>query len=390
MTDRLAGGEGFGLYIHWPFCLSKCPYCDFNSHVAEEAVDDDRWRRALLAELDHAAAEAGPAPRVLTSIFFGGGTPSLMAPETTAALIARARALFPGPAPEITLEANPGAVDRGRFEAFRQAGVNRVSLGVQSLREESLRFLERRHDRKEAICALETAASLFDRLSFDLIYARPGQTPADWAAELREALPFAKGHLSLYQLTIERGTRFFADAGQGKFVLPDDDDAVALYDLTQETLAAAGLPAYEVSNHAAPGEECAHNLTYWRGGDYLAVGPGAHGRVTVDGATQAVQRHRAPRIWLKLIESQGHGTRDTTVLRPDERLEEIILIGLRLGAGIPAERVRRLTGRCLDDAVNASALTMLREHGLIAPDPPLRVTPRGMLCLNAVLGALLT
>lgn len=387
-TDPLDGEEGFGIYIHWPFCLSKCPYCDFNSHVSDR-VDHDRWRRALRAELVHAATEAGPGRR-LTSIFFGGGTPSLMEPETVAALVADARALYPGPAPEVTLEANPGAVDRAKFEAFRDAGVNRVSLGVQSMNEESLRFLERRHDAPEALRALDAAAQTFNRLSFDLIYARPGQSPAAWAEELRAALPFAKGHLSLYQLTIEKGTRFFTDFGQGKFTLPEEDDAVALYDTTQEVLSAAGLPAYEVSNHAAPGQECAHNLTYWRGGDYLAIGPGAHGRVTVDGVTQAYRRHRAPEIWLKLIESQGHATREKTPLTPHERLEELILMGLRLYAGVPEDRITRLTGLPLAEALNADALAMLREEGLVAADAPLRVTPRGMLCLNAVIGALLT
>lgn len=388
MTDPLNGTEGFGLYIHWPYCLSKCPYCDFNSHVAE-TIDHARWRRALLAELDHAAAEAGPGRR-LTSIFFGGGTPSLMEPETVAALIERARALFPGPAPEVTLEANPGAVDRDRFQAFRQAGVTRASLGVQSLREDSLRFLERRHDHAEALRALEAAAETFDRLSFDLIYARPGQDPADWADELRAALPFAKGHLSLYQLTIERGTRFFTDYGQGKFTLPEEDDAVTLYETTQDILSAAGLPAYEVSNHAAPGQECAHNLTYWRGGDYLAIGPGAHGRITVNGETRAYRRHRAPDIWLKLIESEGHATRETTTLTATERLEELILMGLRLYEGVPFERLHRLSGLNPGDVLNQDALAMLRAEGLMAPDAPLRVTPRGMLCLNGVIGALLT
>lgn len=388
MSDPLNGAEGFGLYIHWPYCLSKCPYCDFNSHVAE-AVDHGRWRAALLAELEHAAAEAGPG-RALTSIFFGGGTPSLMAPETVAALIERARALFPGPAPEVTLEANPGAVDRARFQAFRAAGVTRASLGVQSLHEESLRFLERRHDHAEALRALEAAAETFDRLSFDLIYARPGQAPAAWAEELRAALPFAKGHLSLYQLTIERGTRFFTDFGQGKFTLPEEDDAVALYDTTQVLLTEAGLPAYEVSNHAAPGQECAHNLTYWRGGDYLAIGPGAHGRITVDGVTRAYRRHRAPEIWLKLIDSQGHATRESTALEPVERLEELILMGLRLREGLPLERLHRLSGLEPLAVINADALAMLREEGLMTDGPGLRVTPKGMLCLNAVIGALLT
>ncbi|SIS51513.1 radical SAM family heme chaperone HemW [Insolitispirillum peregrinum] len=387
------GREGFGLYIHWPFCLSKCPYCDFNSHAARQ-IDQDRWRRALITELDHAAAEAGREDRLLTSIFFGGGTPSLMAPDTTAALIEHARSLFRCSNDlEITLEANPSAVDRDRFAAFRQAGVNRVSLGIQSLREDSLRFLERHHDRQEALTAIETAASLFPRYSFDLIYARPGQTVEEWRSELAEALTLAGDHLSLYQLTIEQGTRFFNDYAKGAFILPDDEQAVALYEVTQQMMTAAGRPAYEVSNHARPGEECRHNLTYWRGGDYLAVGPGAHGRLTLgDGAqrhTLALRRHRAPEIWLSQVEANGHATREKTILSAAERREELILMGLRLYDGLDPALFARLGGQSLDSALSASGLAMLRDEGLIATDGPLRVTPQGMLCLNSVIAALL-
>jgi oxygen-independent coproporphyrinogen-3 oxidase len=388
------GDEGFGIYIHWPFCLSKCPYCDFNSHVAD-AIDQHRWRAALLSELDHAAEQAGRDGRRLTSIFFGGGTPSLMDPDTTAALIERARALFACANDlEITLEANPSAVDRDRFAAFHAAGVTRVSLGVQSLREDSLRFLERRHDRTEAITAIESAQSLFARTSFDLIYARPEQSLTSWRSELTEALALAGEHLSLYQLTIEQGTRFFADQAKGAFQIPQDDHAVALYDLTQEMMETAGRPAYEVSNHARPGAACRHNLTYWQGGDYLAVGPGAHGRITRNGQTQALRRHRAPERWLELVERQGHGTKEQLILSPQERREELILMGLRLHTGLDNARFSRLGGATLAQTVDHHAVSFLQEQGLLAPfatgqdinsGATLRVTAQGMLCLNAVI-----
>jgi oxygen-independent coproporphyrinogen-3 oxidase len=383
------GDEGFGLYVHWPYCLSKCPYCDFNSHVAE-TIDHRRWRAAYLQELDHAAAQAGRDGRRLSSIFFGGGTPSLMDPETTAAIIERARSLFACTNDlEISLEANPGAVDRTRFEAFRAAGVNRVSLGVQSLRPDSLRFLERRHDRAEAITAIEAAQELFPRTSFDLIYARPEQSLDSWREELSEALALAGEHLSLYQLTIEQGTRFFADHAKGAFQIPDDDHAVALYELTQEVMEAAGRPAYEVSNHARPGAACRHNLTYWMGGDYLAVGPGAHGRVTLAGQTHALRRHRAPDRWLALVEQHGHGTKEDLTLSVEERCEELILMGLRLHQGLDAARFARLSGRTLDSVIAADGVAFLQQQGLLAVGAgPLRVTAQGMLCLNAVIAAL--
>jgi oxygen-independent coproporphyrinogen-3 oxidase len=265
-----------GVYIHWPFCKSKCPYCDFNSHV-RDGIDQARWRNALLTELEHAAREA-PGRRVET-MFFGGGTPSLMEPETVGAVIARAKALWDTAADvEITLEANPTSVEAGRFAALAQAGVNRVSLGVQALDAAALRFLGREHSADEAVEAIKTARRDFARYSFDLIYARPGQTPEDWAAELERALALAGEHLSLYQLTVERGTRFFTDHARGAFILPDEDQAAAMFELTQVRMAAAGLPAYEISNHARPGAACRHNLIYWRYQDYVGIGPGAHGR----------------------------------------------------------------------------------------------------------------
>ena len=289
--------ESLALYVHWPFCLSKCPYCDFNSHVRER-VDHGRWRDALLRELRREAGRAGR--RRLQSIFFGGGTPSLMEPDTVAALVADARALFDASAElEVTLEANPTSVERGRLAAFREAGVNRLSLGVQSLDEEALRFLGRRHDAAEAVAALEAARALFPRLSFDLIYARPGQAEAAWRAELRRALALAADHLSLYQLTIEPGTRFATEHARGAFALPADDDAARLYAATAEEAERFGLLPYEVSNYARPGAESRHNLQYWRYGDYLGIGPGAHQRLSLGGALLAARRHRAPEAWLR-------------------------------------------------------------------------------------------
>jgi len=380
--------DDIALYIHWPFCLSKCPYCDFNSHVAER-IDQTRWRDGLLRELERGAERVGR--RRLTSIFFGGGTPSLMDPATTAALIGRAMTLFePAADIEITLEANPGAVDRARFEGFREAGVNRVSLGVQSLHEDALRFLERRHDVGEARRAVEAAQSLFPRTSFDLIYARPGHDPAAWRDELRAALALAGEHLSLYQLTIEDGTRFAADHRRGAFALPDDDNAIALWDITQEETERAGLPRYEVSNHARPGAESRHNMTYWQGGDYLGIGPGAHGRLTLGKKTYATRQHRAPEIWLKLSESDDGATRENMLLTDRERQEELVLMGLRTTAGMDPARFAMLTGGTpLMEALHQPALSWLRDEGLLAPGWPLRTTSKGVLCLNSVIAALL-
>nr|WP_245554719.1 radical SAM family heme chaperone HemW [Novispirillum itersonii] len=384
----------FGLYIHWPYCLSKCPYCDFNSHVADR-IDHQAWRRALLTELDHYAART--PDRILTSIFFGGGTPSLMAPETTAALIERARRHWPTANDiEITLEANPGAVDRDKFRAFRDAGVNRVSLGVQALDQDALVFLGRRHDREEALRAIESAAALFSRFSFDLIYARPGQTPEDWRAELRRALPLASaGHLSLYQLTIEEGTRFYLDHAAGRFHIPDDDLAIALWDVTQEEMEKAGMPAYEVSNHARPGEESRHNLLYWRGGEYVGIGPGAHGRICEKGIDYATRQHRAPEIWLKETLSAGHATRTNDPVSPRDRAIERVMMGLRLRDGIDPTQFEALGGIALSDIIDADMLALLIREDLIAEaslngTAPLRVTAKGMPVLNAVIAALVT
>jgi putative oxygen-independent coproporphyrinogen III oxidase len=368
------------LYIHWPFCLSKCPYCDFNSHVAEK-VDQARWRRALLTELDHFADEAGE--RRLVSIFFGGGTPSLMEPVTTAALIARARERWtPAAEVEITLEANPSSVEAGRFRAYREAGVNRLSLGVQSFDDTALKFLGRAHDAGAARGALKLAAETFPRHSFDLIYARPGQDDTAWRRELIEALDYVGGHLSVYQLTIEPGTQF----GKDKVPAAAEDRAIAQWEITQDILGQAGLPAYEISNHARPGQESRHNLVYWQGGDYVGIGPGAHGRL---GLT-ATRQTPLPERWLGEVEKQGHGTAHRESLTPQERREEMILMGLRLRDGLTRDTFRAATGLTLEEALDRKRLDRLIEGGfLLLDEKGLRATEAGRIRLNAVLGALL-
>jgi oxygen-independent coproporphyrinogen-3 oxidase len=385
MTAR---DPGFGVYIHWPFCLAKCPYCDFNSHV-REAVDEARWRGALLAELDHYAAET--PGRTVTSVFFGGGTPSLMAPETAAALIERVRARWPAaPDLEVTLEANPGASEAARFAAFRAAGVNRLSIGVQALDDAALRFLGRIHGKAEAIAAVERARTAFDRYSFDLIYARPGQSVAAWRTELDAALAMSGGHLSVYQLTIEPGTAFHTAARLGKLALPDEEDAATLYETTQERLAAAGLPAYEISNHAAPGQESRHNLTYWRYGDYVGVGPGAHGRLSGHGGKAATRQIRLPEAWLKAVEERGHASEAVEPIDAERRRDELLMMGLRLSEGVTRARFAAATGATIEDALDADALGRLVEGGfLVLDDAGLRATAAGRQRLNAVLAALL-
>ena len=385
---------GFGIYIHWPFCRAKCPYCDFNSHV-REAIDQARWRRALLAELDHYAA-ATPGRRV-TSLFFGGGTPSLMDPETVAAVIARAGerwALAPGA--EITLEANPTSVEAGRFAAYRAAGVNRVSLGVQSLDDRALVFLGRQHSAAEALAAVEVARRHFPRWSFDLIAARPGQDAASWRAELTQVLAQEPAHLSVYQLTIEAGTAFHGPWRRGELVLPGEDESAAIFETTRDMLAAAGLPAYEISNHARPGAECRHNLTYWRYGDYVGVGPGAHGRLTLAGdggglaEKVATRQHRAPEAWLEAVERDGHATRTHAPVEPEARLAELVMMGLRLDEGVSRAAFRRETGAEPEAALDAARLETLIEGGFLElDDVGLRATAEGRLRLDAVLARLL-
>ena len=380
---------GFGVYIHWPFCLSKCPYCDFNSHVRER-IDEARWTRALLSELEHAGqATKG---RNVTSIFFGGGTPSLMPPDTAAALIARVRALWRcEDTLEITLEANPGAAETERFAGFAAAGVNRLSVGVQSLDNQALRFLGRGHDRTEAIAAVERAGDLFERFTFDLIYARPGQSVEEMRAELGEALALTGGHLSLYQLTIEPGTAFHTALRLGELVLPGEEHAARLYETASEMLAGAGLHAYEISNYASPGQECRHNLTYWRYGEYVGIGPGAHGRVVAsDGAKWATRQIRLPEAWLRTVERDGHAGEAPEALSPRARLEELLMMGLRLAEGVPRERIAREAGCAFDEALDPDALAPLVEAGfLLCDELGLRATEAGRLRLDAVLGALL-
>ncbi|WP_029010914.1 radical SAM family heme chaperone HemW [Azospirillum halopraeferens] len=379
---------GFGIYIHWPFCKAKCPYCDFNSHVRER-IDQARWRDALLRELDH-YANATPGRRV-TSVFFGGGTPSLMEPATVEALITRIATRWPvAEALEVTLEANPTSVEADRFRAFRDAGVNRVSLGIQALDDGALRFLGRQHSAAEALGAIELAARTFERFSFDLIYARPGQSVAAWEAELSRALDFAVGHLSVYQLTIENGTAFFPLHARGALVLPDEDLAGDLYEATQARLAAAGLPAYEISNHARPGEACRHNLTYWRYGDYVGVGPGAHGRLTLDGGKFATRAHRAPEVWLERGAGHGHGAHAPEPVPPAERGTELLMMGLRLAEGVERARLVAESGRDLPDLVDGAALDRLAGAGFLeVDDRTVRATDAGRQRLNAVLAALL-
>lgn len=383
-----ARDPGFAIYVHWPFCLAKCPYCDFNSHVRAD-VDQARWRRALLRELDHYAGETGR--RRVTSLFFGGGTPSLMQPESVAAVIEAVRARFaPDPALEITLEANPTSVEAGRFAAYRQAGVNRVSLGVQALDDDALRFLGRQHSAAEALAAVALARRHFPRVSFDLMTARPDQDAAAWRRELTRALAEAPEHISIYQLTIETNTSFAAAQRRGERVAGDADTAAALYELTQEVLDAAGMPAYEVSNHARPGAACRHNLTYWRYGDYTGIGPGAHGRLGLDGAKLATRQHRAPEAWLRAVERSGHGTRRRTPLTPATRLAELVMMGLRLDEGIARHAFRRELGAPAEALLAEDRLSALEDAGyLVREAAAIRATPAGRRRLDALLAYLL-
>lgn len=376
------------LYIHWPFCLAKCPYCDFNSHVRDQ-IDQPRFAAALRRELATEAARLGR--RRLTSVFFGGGTPSLMDPNTVGALLGDAVRWFdPADDLEITLEANPTSIEASRLAGYRAAGVNRVSIGIQSLDQSALRTLGRQHSAAEAVAALALARRLFPRVSFDLIYARPGQDLAGWRAELRQALSIAADHLSLYQLTIEPATRFEALHRQGKIVLPDEDTAAALYDATGEECDRAGLTGYEISNYAKPGEESRHNLAYWRYMDYAGIGPGAHGRVTVEGSLRATRRHRGPETWVERVERYGDGlTRDTPV-SPEERAREALLMGLRLAEGIDAGRFFARTGRTILESVDLDIMNQSVAEGYLVVGPDrLMATREGRIRLNSLLAALI-
>jgi oxygen-independent coproporphyrinogen-3 oxidase len=375
----------FGVYVHWPFCLSKCPYCDFNSHVRHGGVDEARFLRAYEAEI---AATAARAPdRTVSTIFFGGGTPSLMQPSSVQRILdCIAEHWNVAPDVEVTLEANPTSVEAERFRGFRTAGVNRVSLGVQSLDDAALKELGRLHSAQEALAAVVIARSIFDRYSFDLIYARPHQSRDAWATELKRAIAEAAEHLSLYQLTIEPDTPFFGLHKAGKLPVPDEDLARDLYDLTQAICADADLPAYEVSNHARPGAECRHNLVYWRGHDYAGVGPGAHGRLTIDGRRVATETEKRPEAWLMRVEANGTGVTVSEKLTAGETADEYLLMGLRLAEGIDLDRYNALSGRTLDP----KRISILREEGAVetTADGRLRVTQSGFPLLDAVVADL--
>ncbi len=379
------GEPGFGVYVHWPFCAAKCPYCDFNSHVRHTPVDQERYVAAFLREMETMRRMSGP--KTVTSVFLGGGTPSLMKPETVEAILnGIARHWHMPEGIEITMEANPSSVEATRFHGYRAAGVNRVSLGVQALNDPDLRFLGRLHDVADALRAIRLAREIFPRMSFDLIYARPKQTVEAWEAELEEAISYAVDHLSLYQLTIEEGTPFYGLHKAGKLIVPDGDQSAALYEATQEITAHHGMPAYEVSNHAKPGAESRHNLTYWRYGDYAGIGPGAHGRLTRGRSKIATATERRPETWLDGVESRGDGLIEQEVLGFEEQADELLLMGLRLREGVDLARWQELSGRDPDPVREQTLL----EHGFIERlgNSRLRCTPKGMLVLDAVVADL--
>ncbi|MBN8967619.1 MAG: coproporphyrinogen III oxidase [Rhizobiales bacterium] len=377
--------NAFGVYVHWPFCLSKCPYCDFNSHVRHAAIDEERFARAFAREIETTAARA--PGREVTSIFLGGGTPSLMQPQTVGAVLdAIAKHWRVAGDVEVSLEANPTSVEATRFRGYRAAGVNRVSLGVQALDDASLKSLGRLHSAREALDAVAIARAAFDRYSFDLIYARPDQTAQAWTEELSYAISEAAEHLSLYQLTIEPDTPFYGLHAAGKLKTPDEALARTLYDVTQEVCARHGLPAYEISNHARPGAECRHNLVYWRGQEYAGIGPGAHGRLDIDGRRHATATEKRPESWLLHVETLGHGITSDDLLSSEERADEYLLMGLRLSEGIDPQRYAALAGRDLDP----HRIAMLKDEGAISvgADGRLRVTLEGFPLLDAVVADL--
>ena len=379
------GEPGFAVYLHWPFCAAKCPYCDFNSHVRHQAIDQQRYVNAFLTEMAHMRQLSGP--RTVTSIFIGGGTPSLMKPETVAAILDGVAKNWHMPdGIEITLEANPSSVEATRFRGYRAAGVNRVSMGVQALNDADLRFLGRLHNVAEAMTAIGLARDIFPRMSFDLIYARPNQTVHAWEIELKQAISYAVDHLSLYQLTIEEGTPFYGLHKAGKFVVPDGEQSALLYEATQAITAAHGMPAYEVSNHAVPGAESRHNLTYWRYGDYAGIGPGAHGRLTIRRDKVATATERMPERWLDLVETHGHGMVEQEKLDKTEQADELLLMGLRLTEGVDLARWQALSGRDPDPERE----DFLIEHGFLERlgNSRIRCTPAGMLILDSVVADL--
>ncbi len=388
LKKEMTAAEDLAVYIHWPFCLSKCPYCDFNSHVQERIPQED-WARAYAQELRYYQELTGP--RRIVSVFFGGGTPSLMHPATVESVLQNINDLWGiPPETEITLEANPTSVEAEKLRGFRMAGVNRVSLGVQSLRDESLQQLGRQHSAAEAIAAVKTAAGIFDRYSFDLIYARPGQTEAMWRAELAEALALAGEHLSLYQLTIEEGTKFHTLHQRGELLMPDEGCGATLFEMTQEMAAAAGLPAYEISNHARRGAESRHNLVYWRYGDYAGIGPGAHGRLTLNGQKQATRAHRAPDIWLQRVTADGHGAHPFETIPATKMAQEMLLMGLRLRDGIDTAYFHSVAGAPFSLFVNGErAKILLKEGLLVLSDTHLSASAAGRQRLDALLKYLL-
>lgn len=389
-AETQAPARGFGLYVHWPFCVSKCPYCDFNSHVRAR-IDEDRFRAAFLQEL-RAFSNAGYGDgQKLTSVFFGGGTPSLMAPATAAAILHEADRLFGfAPGIEITLEANPNSSEAGKFAAFAAAGVNRLSIGVQSFDAAALRFLGRAHDRAEAETALRAARASVPRYSFDLIYARPGQTPADWRAELDQALALVGDHISVYTLTIEPGTGFAGAVARGDLAPMPPEQQADMQAMTDEILTAAGLPAYEISNHAAIGGESRHNLVYWRSGAYLAIGPGAHARLQRDGQWEARQNLRKPEVWLAQVEASGSGAEQVGPISNRARAEEALMMGLRLAEGVYDANLYEATGLHLADLVPPARSQPLETAGFLERSPyRLRATAEGRAVLDSVLGRLL-
>ncbi len=377
--------DDIALYVHWPFCLSLCPYCDFNSHVADAAPGAE-WAANLVRELDHYASEM--AGRRLTSVFFGGGTPSLMAPATVAAVLDRATTHWVADADlEVTLEANPTSTEAGRLQGFRDAGVNRISLGVQSLRDDGLTTLGRQHTVAEALAALDTARRLYDRVSFDLIYARPGQSAQDWVAELDAAIALGPTHLSVYQLTMEPGTRFHLLHGRGDLVLPDAA-APGMFEHTNERLTEAGLPGYEISNHAAPGYQCRHNLTYWQGGDFAGIGPGAHGRLTIDGERLATRQHRAPAVWAQRVAEHGHATQTRDRLSATDTSHELMVMGLRTVDGVSRVRFAAATSVAWAEVFDPAAVARLTAGGFVVEDAAgIRATAAGRQRLSAVIAA---
>ncbi len=380
----MTSSDAFGIYVHWPFCKAKCPYCDFNSHVRHEGVDARSFAKALGTELTWFAART--PGRTVTSIFFGGGTPSLMPPEAVGHVLETIASLWSvSPDVEITLEANPTSIEAENFRGYRAAGVNRVSVGVQALNDEDLKALGRQHSSEEAIAAFRLAAKIFPRVSFDMIYARPNQTPEQWRAELTRALAEQQGHMSLYQLTIEPGTAYFDLYERGRLVTPTDDRAADLYDLTQELTEKAGLPTYEISNHARPGQESRHNLLYWRYGEYAGVGPGAHSRLADGENRRALIAERHPETWRELLRTQGHGMVSDSVVPPVDQASEYLLMGMRIAEGIDMDRYAALAGREID----SSKLAGMKSMGLIKRNgQQLMATADGRKLLNAVIAEL--